>query len=68
MVTIQLTQEQLDRLTTIVSCHLDLNIDAGIQKAMKAGNVGQTKTLMTTKEQDSNILQALYAADRAARK
>lgn len=68
MVTIQLTQEQFDRLTTILSCHLDLNIDAGIQKAIKAGNIGQAKTLLITKDQDSDILQTLYAAGRTARK
>lgn len=68
MITVQFTREQLERLTAILSCHLDLNIDPCLQKAMKAGNIERTKELMDTKDQDSAILQVLYEADRAAGK
>lgn len=68
MITVQFTPEQLERLTVILSCHLDLNIDPRIQKVMKTGNIKRTKELMDMKDQDSAILQILYEADRAAGK
>lgn len=59
-----LTEEQMDRLTTIVACHIDLNIGEKIKQEMKRGNSLAVERLINTKNQDSDILSKLLNSSK----
>lgn len=62
MKTVMLTEEQLERLKTVVACNIDLNIQKNINEAMKAGNESAVQDYIKVKEFDNSIIEALHAA------
>lgn len=59
---IDLTPEQLNRLKTIVACHVDLSIQSKIDEAMQKMEAEEVARLITIKREDQLILAKLWEA------
>lgn len=61
-VSITVTPDQKERLSTIVATHLDLNIQPALDKAIADKNEAQITDLIKIKEYDKEILSKIWSA------
>lgn len=66
-VTVTFTRTEFERLTTIIACHVDLNIQPQLNDAMKKQAESEVARLMAVKAGDMAILEKLREADRNVR-
>ena len=60
--TIKLTEEELDRIITVMCCNLDMNIQAKLDRAMERKHESEATRLMEVKASDQALVAKLQRA------